>query len=377
MAFFGYSGVPADPYQNIIDGVTQAPEWGTQPAAPSWWDDLLAKQAAAGLSPGMEGTTTMYRPLSLSSGGYQGGNLTSTPTANNLGSVTFYTPETSNFVQPNEGWERFFNQALQGNVQEEYVTPAYSGQQGKDTSNFDVVQGLNPFQKDWNQANPYFKEISDTPFLKETFTDPGMLFTMAALLGPLAANAAFGAPGAGGATAGELSAIGPAQGSILEPGLQASGAMTYPVANPYAGIEAFGAGGAGGAMANELIYSDIGPAQGSVLPSGIQESGAITYPVEANPYAGITAKSTGSLWDTARNTMQKLPSMPSGMGGGQATGGGGGGEGEQMNLWSDTVSPYGFDPVRAYQPNYLNIPQAAYPFEAELQRRLALIRGAQ
>jgi hypothetical protein len=75
--------------------------------------------------------------------------------------------------------------------------------------------------------------------------------------------------------------------------------------------------------------------------------------------------------------MQKLPSMPSGMGGGQATGGMGGGDGEQMNLWSDTVSPYGFDPVRAYQPSYLNIPQAAYPFEAELQRRLALIRGAQ
>ena len=96
--------------------------------------------------------------------------------------------------------------------------------------------------------------------------------------------------------------------------------MTYPVANPYAGIEAIGAGGAGGAMANELIYSDIGPAQGSVLPPGVQESGAITYPVDANPYAGITAKPTGSIWDTAKDVLKKMPSTPPGTGSGQATG---------------------------------------------------------
>ncbi len=373
MAFFGNSGLPAPPYQNIIDGVTQAPEWGTQPAAPSWWDDLLAKQSAAGLTPGMEGTTTMYRPLSLDTGGYQGGDLTSTPTENNLGSVTFYTPDTSAFVAPNEGWERFFNQGLSGNIQEEYLKPEYTGQWGKDTSNFDTVT-LNPFAKDWGVSDPYFRQTpkNGIDWVHDVLMNPGFMILAGGL------GATLGGPALAGAAGSELSAIGPAQGSILEPGLQASGAMTYTVANPYAGIEAIGAGGAGGAMANELIYSDIGPAQGSVLPSGIQESGAITYPVEANPYAGITAKSTGSLWDATRNAMQKLPSMPSGMGGGQATGGvGGGGEDEQMNLWSETATPYGFNPVQPYQPTYLNIPQAAYPFEAELQRRLALIRGAQ
>ena len=131
------------------------------------------------------------------------------------------------------------------------------------------------------------------------------------------------------------------------------------------------AGGSGAEMLNQLIYSDIGPAQGEILGPGLQESGAMVNPVTANPYAGITATPTGSLWDLAK----KIPSLPS-MPGGGMTGGTGGDSGEGMSLWSDTVNPFSFNPVATGTPRYQAHEATPYGFEDELQRRLAMIRGA-
>jgi hypothetical protein len=317
-----------------------------------------------GLNIGDPGTVTLYGDLAA-----QDGNRVSTTPGAGLTPFAAYDPSAAGFVQPLEGWQRFYDQAFSGNgIQEEYAPPSAYGAKGMDTTNFDWMKNLNPFAKDWNVGNATYAQKERTPWYKDlNVILPASI--LAATAGGLLASGY-------GSAAGELSAIGPAQGSILEPGLQASGAMTYPVANPYAGIEAIGAGAGGGALTNELIYSDIGPAQGSVLPPGVQESGAITYPVEANPYAGITAKPTGSIWDTAKDVLKKMPSTPPGTGSGQATGAGGD-EGEQMNIWSETATPKAFGAVQPYQPTYLNLQQAAFPFEAELQRRLALIRGAQ
>lgn len=130
-------------------------------------------------------------------------------------------------------------------------------------------------------------------------------------LGGGIANAAglFGsAAGAGGVGAGELSAIGPAQGSILGAGAQASGAMTYPVANFGAGLSGSALGAAGGVGASTMPeaggfgwgaggpegasqLSSIGPAQGSMLEPGLQASGATTYPV-ADFGAGLSGTAT-------------------------------------------------------------------------------------
>jgi hypothetical protein len=190
---------------------------------------IYKKQEEAGLTPGMEGTTTLYEPAKVTwgSNNYFGDarNWTSTPSNPNGRSITFYTPNKDMFVEPLEGWDRFYNQALSGDIQEEYFNPAYTGMWGKDTTNFDRILGLDPFKKDWNLQNPYFKEIDNKPFLLEALTNPGMLL-MAGGLGAVLGGPALAAAGAAGGTGGGAMGLAslPAAGTWAQTALPALGA---------------------------------------------------------------------------------------------------------------------------------------------------------
>jgi hypothetical protein len=357
----------ADLYPNMIDGVPQG-----QAAEPSLWDmvneqwaKIDERQKASGLKPGDEGTVTLYQDVM---GGPWGridrGDLTSAPRdPSTARAYTFYKPPENMFVQPNEGWERFFNQALGGSIQEEYLNPAYTGQWGKDTTNFDKLENLDPFAKDWNAANPYFREIDDDNFFQSMLKDPGIRMMALTALAVGGANALGMFANTGGATAAGAAA-GEAAASTVPAWAPGTAGATFNTSIPFLPSIAEAQTLAGiGLTAAEMESLGVGAAAAKI--------GSLPLPDVLGPKPGPK-----SIWETAREIGKKLPPMPPGMGSGQATGGVGG-DGEQMNLWSDTATAHEFNPVQPYQPSYINIPQAAYPFEEELKRRLALIRGAQ
>ena len=218
----------------------------------------------------------------------------------------------------------------------------------------------------------------------------GNPMTSATILGlSLAATAPFWAPqalgAAGGAAGTEAAATAAGTGAGVNDALGAFllEAGELPAASAYgqavlAGTPNWaipGVSGAGGALG---YTGALGTAVNDPLGAWLIEQG---YPMDPQYAAEVTAGTPNwaaqpSMWDQAKDLWDKKPSLPSMPGGGMTGDAGGGGEGDGMSLWSDTVSPYGFNPAATGVPNYQAHEATPYGFEDELQRRLALIRGA-
>jgi hypothetical protein len=192
------------------------------------------------------------------------------------------------------------------------------------------------------------------------FAAPALMGAGSAAGGAQAGAGAVGADAGLGAAEGTLAGSGAAAGSGWAPAAaQLAGAGEFSTAMPWqaALMEAQTAAGAG------LTAAEM---QALGIPAWAAYTGSLPLPQIKGP-----TPAGGGLLDKAKN----IPTLPGGLGGqgGLLDGGEGG---ESGSIWSDYVNPMSFNPIEGPQFQQPGTFASPYGFDAELQKRLALIRGA-
>jgi hypothetical protein len=250
----------------------------------------------------------------------------------------------------NSLWNRLADLQNDKTLRDAGYTPEQISQMGK----------LQFGHRDSGSIGSFFKDLISSPAIIPFGMMAG--FAAPALMGAGAAEAGAGAVGADaglGAAEGTLAGSGAAAGSGWAPAAaQLAGAGEFSTAMPWqaALMEAQTGAGAGLTAAEMTALG---------MPSWAAAAGSLPLPQIKGP-------GPQGLLDKAKN----IPSLPGGTGGQGGLLDGGGDSGDGGSIWSDTVNPLSFNPIQGSQFQQPGTFASPYGFDAELQKRLALIRGA-